>query len=193
MCYANPGPRCSSHAGDKLLRAQMRYIHASKQGDPELIGVAARRLHEAQEEFDSTPTGTVTLKRAWAQARANGDESVADELKARIHQGAQTRREQLRAYHLSGHEARTIESVRRTMRDLGGAATIITDGASGVIEARLAYAGPVTISDARSRFDEVGLDHVAVTSDPPPDQQERVEDPDMWADEARFEKTMDAG
>jgi HD domain len=90
MCYALPGPRCSSHARQSL-RSAIKAFNATR-ADAERHD-AWQHLKECQREFDSTPVGQRLLRKALAQ---NDDPKGI--LRDRLARAERNREESLKAH-----------------------------------------------------------------------------------------------
>lgn len=92
MCYKSPGPRCSSHAKELLLKAKRNELKAL-QGDPSETGYeeqaikAIEAVNKAQFVYDTTPEGQRELA---AQISATKDPTGV--LAMRLHAGIETRK-----------------------------------------------------------------------------------------------------
>jgi hypothetical protein len=62
MCYASPGPRCSSHALSAVKKASADYEKTVASGDEEATIAARENLTKAQDDFYMTPKGQAYLK-----------------------------------------------------------------------------------------------------------------------------------
>lgn len=91
MCYASPGPRCTSHALKTLTRARAQWDNAKTV--PERHAAMAA-LKEAERQYDATPGGQQTLR---AMIQADGDADGM--LSARLDYAVQRRRSMLAAIH----------------------------------------------------------------------------------------------
>lgn len=91
MCYASPGPRCTSHALKTLTRARAQWDNA--QTVPERHAAMAA-LKEAERQYDATPGGQQTLR---AMIASDGDADGM--LSARLDYAIQRRRSMLAAIH----------------------------------------------------------------------------------------------
>lgn len=84
MCYAKPGPRCSTHAAERVAAAESKLEQARKLNNPKKHERALVVLANAKAEYDLTPDGIAKLRDA-------GQDLSADIAEAR-------REEQLAAY-----------------------------------------------------------------------------------------------
>lgn len=100
MCYLPPGPRCSHHAHQGLVKAE-RAANAEKDINRKLL--LQEKVTQAQKVFYSTPRGQTELSRSIAllTTEAKTDDSKLSELtalKISLRDGEITRTNQLAAY-----------------------------------------------------------------------------------------------
>jgi hypothetical protein len=93
MCYAKPGPRCSAHAAEKMIKAKrnMRILQNDKDLSIGSFETLQRRYIEAEEEFDATPAGKRQLQR---QIR-DSEGRMLDAYRLRLERGVALRKAQL--------------------------------------------------------------------------------------------------
>lgn len=87
MCYPKPGPRCSGHAEEELVKRADELRAAQSKGlavSRDAVGAAYGRFFAAQEEYDSTPNGIKDLEQ---ELESTIDEEKIEELSGRIDRG----------------------------------------------------------------------------------------------------------
>ena len=57
MCYAKPGPRCSTHAKQILHQLNLKAYQAKQEGRYEDMYALTPAINIAEEEYDATPAG----------------------------------------------------------------------------------------------------------------------------------------
>lgn len=75
MCYKFPGPRCSGHAKDRLVKAQNDYDEAEKNGTDTEKYEAYAHLQDCLEEYYMTPKGQEKLREKIAK-ETNSEEKA---------------------------------------------------------------------------------------------------------------------
>lgn len=77
MCYAKPGPRCSTHARVALQKASAAYIGAQKEHvDVATLAKLERRFEQAKQDYRLTPAGIKSLReyeKTHPEARGQAD------------------------------------------------------------------------------------------------------------------------
>lgn len=100
MCYASPGPRCSSHAFEAMERARTAYEKA----DTLSKGSALKEYRESQRAYFATPAGLKHLSHEAEKAEKKGQKSRAAKFKSAHHKYADKRRAQILEMKLAGFE-----------------------------------------------------------------------------------------
>lgn len=98
MCYKKPGPRCSSHAKARLLKAEQAVKDAYESDDDiswEDLHAMKEEVRAAEMDFDATPAGMKYLELRIAQD--HGGKRHVDEYKERLRNGKELRKLQLEA------------------------------------------------------------------------------------------------
>lgn len=100
MCYAKPGPRCTSHVKKELTALTKKVVELEDSGAPEREIKKARNALAAKfVEFDATLGGQKALEKQIAQGEKDGmDGRSLNSLKRRRDKGAITREAQTEAY-----------------------------------------------------------------------------------------------
>ncbi|KAA6436432.1 hypothetical protein FQ330_03235 [Agrococcus sediminis] len=78
MCYAKPGPRCSTHAAQRLTAAETKLEQARKLNDPKKHERALVALANAKAEYKLTPDGIAKLRDAGQDLSADIAQSRRD-------------------------------------------------------------------------------------------------------------------
>lgn len=97
MCYAAPGPRCTSHVKKELNALLKKVVKLEDSGASESeIRKARNAVERKYREYETTPGGQKELKKRIAEAEAQGvDGRKIRSLKNRLAMGENTRAAQL--------------------------------------------------------------------------------------------------
>lgn len=138
MCYASPGPRCTSHVKKELNTLVKKVVDLEDGGASEQeVRKARRAVEHKYHEYDATPGGQTALKKQIAEAEKQGvDGRKIRALKNRLAVGENLRKTQKEAYEREQERKSRFGEIKRQVETR---------------QAEIAAGSPVTIGDMYPR------------------------------------------
>lgn len=114
MCYAAPGPRCTSHVKAELDRAVNHVLELENTDATDKdLKTARRAITVKMSEYDATPGGIKDLKKQITQARSSQMDGRAQRaLRTRLERGETTHAAALEAYAAAQARKQRFDSIK---------------------------------------------------------------------------------